>query len=72
MHAISDSLPTLKPVIAMLGALGMLLTITPPCQHAQRVQRSVGSLAGRRRAVYASIPFKTPACILVVWKNFGC
>ena len=60
VHVISDSLPAMEPVVAMLGALGMLLTFTPPGQHAQRVERCVGSLAGRRRAVYASIPFYIP------------
>ena len=41
----------------MIGALGILLSLTPPGQHAQCVERSVGSLAGRRWAVYASISF---------------
>ena len=57
---ISDPLPALSPVVDMLGAVGILLTLVPPGQHAQRVERSVGFLAGRRRAVYASIPFYLP------------
>ena len=36
------------------------LTLTPPGQHAQRIERSVGSMAGRRHAVLASLPYALP------------
>ena len=39
----------------MLGSMGILLTLTPPGQHAQRIERSVGSMAVRRRTVLASL-----------------
>ena len=46
----------MEPDVAMPGALGMLITFTPSGQQAQRVERSIDYLAGRHRAVYASVP----------------
>ena len=37
----------------MLGAMDILLTLTPSRQHAQRIERFVGSMAARRGAVLA-------------------
>ena len=33
-HLLADSLPSLEPVVPMLGAFGILLTFAPPGQHA--------------------------------------
>jgi hypothetical protein len=60
-HIVSDSLPALEPVIPMLGAMGILLTLTPPGQHAHRVERYVGVNGGRRRALLAGLPYDLPA-----------
>ena len=56
-HIMSDPLPAMEPVVAMLGSFGILLTFTTPGQHAQRVERSIQGLAGRRRALLASLPY---------------
>ena len=60
-HIVSDSLPAMEPVIPMLGAMGIVLTLTPPGQHAHRVERYVGVNAGRRRALLAGLPYDLPA-----------
>ena len=60
VHIMSDPLPAMESLVAMLGAFGILLTFTPPGQHAQRVERAIQGLAGRRRAVLASLPFFIP------------
>jgi hypothetical protein len=36
-HLMSDSLPALISVVPILGAMGILLTMAPPGQHAQRL-----------------------------------
>eukprot|EP01036_Dinobryon_divergens_P034581 gene34581-44707_t len=59
-HMVADSLPALEPVIPMLGAMGILLTLCPPGQHAQRIERSVGYSAGRRRSVLCGLPYVLP------------
>jgi len=56
----ADSLPAFEPVISMLGAVGILMTLVAPGQHAQRVERSIGSSAAWRRAVLASLPYILP------------
>jgi len=56
----ADSLPAFNPVIAILGAVGILMTLVAPGQHAQRVERSIGSSAAWRRAVLASLPYVLP------------
>ena len=59
-HMAFNSLPDFEAVIRMLCAMGVTLTLTPPGQHDQRIERSVGSLAGRRRAVLASLLYILP------------
>jgi hypothetical protein len=49
----------------MLGAFRILLTLAPPGQHAHRVERSIQGLAGRRRALLASLPFVLPTKYLL-------
>ena len=56
----ADSEPSLSPVVAMLGAVGIVLTFAPPGQHAQRIERVVGYSAGRKRAILASLPYHLP------------
>ena len=60
-HVVADSVPAFEPVIPMLSAMGILLTLTPHGQHARRVERYVGAVAGRRRALLASLPYVLPA-----------
>ena len=69
-HMMADSLPALEPVIPMLGAFGILLTLAPPGQHAHRVERSIQGLAGRRRALLASLPFVLPTKYLLYCYNW--
>jgi len=57
LRIMADSLPAFEPVITMLGAVGILMTLVAPGQHAQRVERSIGSSASWRRAVLASLPY---------------
>ena len=59
-HMMGDALPALEPVIPMLGAMGILLTLAPPGQHAQRMERADEYLNGRRRATLASLSFVVP------------
>ena len=54
---VSDSLPALTAAVPMLGAMGILLSLTPPVQHAQHIEHSVGSMAGRRRAPLTGLPY---------------
>ena len=42
---LADSLPAFTKVIPMLGAVGIRMILVIPGQHAQRVERSIGSLA---------------------------
>ena len=58
---VADSLPAFEPVIPILGAVGILLILTPPGQHARRVERYVGASAGHRRVLLASLPYVLPA-----------
>ena len=51
---ISNRSLALYPVVDMFGVVGIRLTLVPPGQHAQRVERRVGVFAGRCRALNAS------------------
>jgi len=69
-HILADSLPAFQPVIAMLGAVRILLTLVASGQHAQRVERSIGSSDVWRRAVLASLPSVLPMqyeLYLLIW-----
>ena len=57
---LSDPLPAMAPVVAMVGAFGILLTFTTPGQHAQRVERSIQNMQGRRCSMIAALPFILP------------
>ena len=59
-HILSDSLPAMEPLVPMLGALGIVLSLVPPGQHARRVEWYIGGAAGRR-ALLASLPYALPA-----------
>ena len=59
-HIMADSLRAFLAVVPMLGALGIVMTLVTPGQHAQRVERSVVASAGWRRAILASLPYLLP------------
>ena len=69
-NILADSLPAFAPVISMLGAVGIRMILVTPGQHAQRVERSIGSSAGWRRAILASLSYVLPPqyeLYLYVW-----
>ena len=58
---VADSEPCLHPVIEMLAMHGILLTLVPPGQHAQRVERHIGYTDDCKLCVLYDLPYYLPA-----------
>lgn len=56
----ADAEPVFESLISKFGAHGLALTLMPPNQHAQRVERYQQTLTNRLIATVASIPFYFP------------
>ena len=59
-HVVVDSDPAFKPVIALLGAHGILMTLVGPGQFCQRMERSIQDQDNRGAAILASLPYVLP------------
>ena len=57
---VADSEPALLPVIPMLGMHGIVLTLCPPGQHQQRIERCIGFTDDRKVALLYELPFYLP------------
>ena len=58
---VADSEPALIPVIPMLGMHGIVLTLCPPGQHQQRIERCIGFSDDRKVALLYELPFYVPS-----------
>jgi hypothetical protein len=56
-----DTDPAFEAVIPMLAAIGINLALMDPGSHEHFLENSVGSTAGRMRAVFSSLPWILPA-----------
>ena len=59
-QVVVDSDPSFKPVIALLGAQGILMTLVTPGQYCQRMERSIQDQDNRGAAILAGLPFVLP------------
>ena len=57
---VADSEPALLPVIPLLGMHGILLTLCPPGQHQQRIERCIGFTDDRKVALLYELPYYLP------------
>ena len=59
-QVVVDSDPAFKPVIAMLGAQGIMMTLVGPGQFCQRAERSIQDQDNRGAAILAGLPYVLP------------
>ena len=62
-HADAESV--MKSMKASFGSIGIMLTLSPPGQHAQRSERYTQTLDTRARSTLDSLPYELPAEFLL-------
>jgi hypothetical protein len=60
MKAHADAEGVMQSMISVFGAVGILLTLSPPGQHAQRVERYTQQLNKGTRATLDALPYELP------------
>ena len=62
-HADAESV--MKSMRAHFGSIGVTLTLSPPGQHAQRVERYTQTMDNRARSTLDALPYELPPAFLI-------
>ena len=68
-HLHADAESAFSALKVELGQIGILLTLSPPAQHQQRLERHYQTVNGRMRATLAGLPYTLPPELYILLKR---